>query len=323
MSKSTTKKSSGDIAGAVKEARPIAMRVVKLIECLTGVEDLRASGLSRLDYKRLQAESKIDLKVKRAKANQQVRMIEEQTNISLLLSERELLIERMKLRFIDQQVRRQVNREALADLVESRLPCEAELVDVESIEVVMRKIGEASEEVAEADVREYLARLALGEIKKPRSFHPSTLETLVSLRDDDIKLFVSCCSFVWSDDNNTRQFLMYVLNKVGHLPSATSPSSDQLNDLKDLGLINIYPGSGAVVALDGETITFKYFNNTYKFFDLTTKLPAKSIPLGSVELTLAGRELARITNAERNAEYEAAAVASWKAHGLHIEGVVN
>jgi hypothetical protein len=105
------------------------------------------------------------------------------------------LLKRAFNRFGFQEIRRQENIENIVEIAASSLP---ETVSEDPVDPGwISRFFDECKDVSNEELQQIWGRLLAGEVANPKSCSRKTLATLKDLSNEDAKLFIDFCSFVW------------------------------------------------------------------------------------------------------------------------------
>lgn len=200
-------------------------------------------------------------------------------------------------RFIGNEVRKQVNIENIAQMAAERLKDDARPDSVEPD--FMANVFDKAANVSDEEMQSLWASIVAGESNAPGSLSKRTIEIVNTLDKSDANLFTifcSCCTD-WGDELRA----IFPQDK-NEMLEALGLSFDSLVHLEALGLIRYEPLSGYKVTVKARNPSepashvVKYFETPYL---INFEKPEGGIDVGCAMLTTAGRQLAKISGAER------------------------
>jgi hypothetical protein len=208
------------------------------------------------------------------------------------------------------QVRRQENIESIMEKAVDALPPPEQVSDQPVEQDWVSRFFRECQDISDEQMQLIWARILAGEVAQPRSFSPRTLSIVRDLTKYDAETFAKLCSFTWfipgteyvpiiHDDE-----LEHVVEAELHFPV--------LIHLTSIGLIEFNKG-GYITPTTSTEIAPSYFGRVHEL--KSDGGEERVLALGQVVFTVAGAELARISNAERNDRYEEAALGVWGVTG--------
>jgi uncharacterized repeat protein (TIGR03899 family) len=221
-----------------------------------------------------------------AKAEATKMLIENDANFEVL--------ERTKNRIIHQEVNRQVNIE---EVVEKSIPHLKENVTNEEIDEDWRtKFFQKAQDISNENIQEIWAKILANEVSKPGEISIRTMEVLSNLNKIEATKFQNLCSLVSNND------IIWKLKNQDSLDKYNFTFNDLIL-LRDAGLIytsdNLVSIIKIVPKLKAGIINIG--NNIYLITDIKNK--KQEFRFKQLTLTVAGKELCKILNVEKNKEY--------------------
>ena len=249
------------------------------------------------------------------------------------------VVARTKQSFVSRLFRSQLNKEAIAKKAEQELrktPLAADAgqqIDPDWLDMFSRHAETKSNE----EMQTYFARLLAGEIKKPGSFVPATVEVLSRLTPDMARLFYRVCgisSTLHSSPGDpqlgTSATVMVITSPYGP-PGSNAFASLGLPyvrfcDLQDAGIIQgdlNSTWSPSIAAFSTNTIRCAGHPIRFQFTEGTdTTANAETIKMAACLFTRAGRELRRLIELRPNHEY-LTKLQEWLAKELRPHGLIS
>lgn len=230
-----------------------------------------------------------------------VRNAKAEAKAMLILAEANNEVSQVNARALErltfQEVRRQNNIDSIVKGAVGLLP---ETVSEKSVdEDWIVNFFSLGQDIGNADMQKIWSKLLAGEIAKPGSFKPRTLQAVKALTPDDANMFTILCGF--SFRLNSGSPLLPVFNDAFYkYVRANGFSTDAETHLKNIGLIS----TGHLwYEADKQSgcVNLHYFTESFK-----TKPPKKDGTEGFLQgfpFTEVGRELVDISGAQSNEEY--------------------
>lgn len=197
------------------------------------------------------------------------------------------------------EIRRQNNIDSIVKGAAAALPNTVSSEPVDEDWIV--NFFELSQDVGDEEMKQIWSKLLAGEVAKPGSFKPRTLQTVKSLTPEEARMFTTMCSFsfVTGDDNYffpifSHDFFVFV-RKHG-LSTKTE------THLKNIGLLSHSKVFKTADDEDGDLITVHYFSKAY-YTSPKLKDGYKRVALEKYPFTEIGKELVSISGAEPNENY--------------------
>lgn len=223
--------------------------------------------------------------------------------------EDEKLIERTVNHFGQKLLKEQINREtivakALEDLKQDP-PKEDSPKNIDSDWLDM--FARISEQKSNEDIQLFLAKILAGEIRKPGSFSPQSINLLALLSQEIAQLFQRFCDISFSF-HNAKDLTFVIVEPFGH-PGTNSMtpfgfSYTNLTKLQDAGLIQhdltAYRELHPVIFSSGVSIGGKTFPASAP----GTKLEPQMKRIKAINFTNAGLEIRSVLHLGRNEQYE-------------------
>jgi len=251
--------------------------------------DVVSKGIGTL-YKPRKIRNEADAEAYRsevlAKAEATKMLIENDANLEIL--------ERTKNRIIHQEVSRQINIE---EVVEKSIPhLQENTTDGEIDEDWRTKFFQKAQDISNNDIQEVWAKILANEVSKPGEISIRTMEVLSNLNKLEASRFQNLCSLV-SNNNN----IWKLKNK-----NALDEYNFTFNDLillRDAGLIY---SSDTLVSIIKIIPQFKagfinIGNSMYLIID--KKNNKQEFRFEQLTLTVAGKELCKVLDIEKNETY--------------------
>ena len=220
---------------------------------------------------------------------------------------------RARIRAESEQVRHQVNMEAVALCSLPHLKEDAKPEDVE--EDWISKFFQYARDVSNAEMREVWARILAGEFNKARSFSTRTLSTVSMIDVPEAKFFNTVCSFgVRGNGNSVAPIIWRYDHKLYKDHGITYFA---LSNLEDLGLIRFDSSSPFwwehLPKTTGTVYEGKYLSLTFKDGEMNRLL------LGNVILSTPGSQLATICETKPIEGFVEHVVNLWKQNGVDVQ----
>ena len=222
------------------------------------------------------------------------------------------LLRRATVNLSSRLIREQKNREAVANAAvqELRLNPPKEDAAKEIDDDWLNILSRISEQKSSEEMQLYLAKVLAGEIRKPGSFSPATVQVLATLTPDLARTFQRFCNFTLACPV-TDQFVPGLMSEPYGHPGQNSLEPIgfpfiTLTLLQDAGLIKTEMDSSWTlpaglftlgITIGGQPLRV---TGTHEGHDPTRKAAARVVLLTSV-----GCELRRIVHTTGNAEYTA------------------
>jgi len=219
------------------------------------------------------------------------------------------LIERTVNYFGQKLLREQINREAIVAKAIEELkqdpPKEDSTsnIDADWLEMFAR----ISEQKSNEDIQLFLSKILAGEIRKPGTFSPQSINLLALLSQDIAQLFQKFCDLSFSLKNS--KDLTFVIVEPFGSPGSNSMtpfgfSYPNLTKLQDAGLIQhdltAYRELHPVIFLSGINVGGKSFPAAMP----GTKLEPQMKRIKAINFTNAGLEIRSVLHLGRNEQYE-------------------
>lgn len=144
--------------------------------------------------------------------------------------------------------------------------------------------------IGDEEMQKIWGRILADEVARPGRFSKSTINIVRVLGRPDAVRFTKLCTYVWTHNGSP----IAITQKP--FPDGSSLSFLGIKRLEELGLIRLEP-LGVILRGVGQ-LTLDYFGR--KFFGIGNPV---DIPIGSVLLTTAGRELHRICKGTATPDY--------------------
>lgn len=240
------------------------------------------------------------------------------------------LAERAKAAFLNRQFRSQINRETIAEktalaLQENPPPEDTTShIDPDWLDLFSR----ISETKSNEAIQTYFARLLAGEIRKPGTVSPSTIEVLARITPDTAKKFETLCGVTCSifDISLQSDPLAAVITAPFGPPgnNALAPfglSYPVLLELQESGIVATelnsrwHPPAAAL-----SKVVIRYGERTFRFEPQSLDDADQRLAIQMLLLTRAGRELRHFVTPSHNTEYFKA-LSSWLPDHLGPHGI--
>ncbi|RMH39903.1 MAG: DUF2806 domain-containing protein [Gammaproteobacteria bacterium] len=191
-------------------------------------------------------------------------------------------------RFLEEEAKRQSNIEAIT---QKAIPLLGEQSAPENVQDDwITNFFEKSRIVSDEDMQHLWARILAGEANAPGSFSKRTVNLMSDLEKSDAELFINLCGFGWK----IGYIVPLIYDYRDEIYNRHGIHFDSLSHLESLGLIQFRTSGFKRLGLPKVTQVFYYGQ------PLTLTLPKdedNELDIGTVVLTRAGHELARICGA--------------------------
>ena len=200
------------------------------------------------------------------------------------------------------------HQEAIEDVVHKALPHITDGARPEQVEDdwLIRFFG-IVEDITDDQMRTVWSKILAGEFNSPRNFSRRTLSIAAELDKSDLILSTTICGF--SVVGETGGFAPVILE--AHMPIYENAGLNYLGlkEMAGVGLINYDGRDGFATNIPKKNWTFKYFGELIDI-EFTGEPPYK-MGMGSVMMTVAGKELQRICTPELVPEFPKFLKALW------------
>lgn len=222
--------------------------------------------------------------VRMAEAQAQADKIKVQSDIEI-----EELRHRASLAAIERDALTQRNAEAV---LTKALPHLEETASPEAVDTDwLANFFDKSKIVSDDEMQNLWAKVLAGEANHPGAYSRRTVNLLNDLEKSDAELFRSLCRFSWQIDG----LRPLIFDLEAQLYTEQSISHMSLSHLDSLGLIQF----SSVGELNLTIEQHGKFNVFYGDRPITLELPTgNQLPIGKVQFSQAGQQLARISDAE-------------------------
>jgi len=197
------------------------------------------------------------------------------------------------------EIRRQNNIDAIVEGAAGYLPEEVSPEDVNEDWIV--NFFELSQDIGNADMQQIWSKILAGEVNKPGSFTPRTLQVVKSLTKEEAQAFTTLSSFAFSVGKY--HYALPILSySFYEFIRSNGLSATMETHLKNIGLL-----SHSKVYFDAdeeqpEQVSLRYFSNDY-YTCPTPEEESGTVDLCCFPFTEIGSELASISGAEPNKDY--------------------
>jgi hypothetical protein len=249
-------------------------------------------------------------------SGQQVReigIIEGKISAQLQEMPSELLVtqQRSNQRAALENVMHQHNIEAAVSYAVEELDGEQEVASTPVEQDWVTQWGRFAQDVSSEEMRMLWGKILAGEVKKPGSFSPRTLQFLSLLTQKEALLFQRVCAFGWREANG--EISIVLIPGDNNIPIGFTYSEIQL--LSNIGLIE-WQATGSFVfdkipltlSYNASTIELSLLENTYR----------DAVVAGSVNLTQIGTELASICSPEYESGIMDETIKYWIEHDCQV-----
>ena len=176
--------------------------------------------------------------------------------------------------------------------------------------------------IADTDMQEAWGRILASELNGPGAFSMQTVAIVADMGPQDAAMFANLCRYVcllYDKEANTKQHLAIVFDS-GMQSVYTALSFAKLGILESLGLITQHPYAVSLNA--GRHLDFVFGNKLLSFTASADR--SGEIECGRVSFTRAGKELARIVDAEPDPRFVDFCFSHWsrtaKERGYAVHG---
>ncbi len=208
------------------------------------------------------------------------------------------------------EVRRQENIESILRKAVDELPPPEQISERPVNEDWTSRFFQECQDISDEQMQQIWARILANEVARPGSFSPRTLSVVRDLTKSDANWFATLCEFIWIVPVTG---LVPIIHNYDALHVAEAELGfGVLTHLTSIGLIEFSAGTLYLSPKDVTEIAMSYRGRIHQ---LKTVEPARPLPLGHVIFTAVGAELAPISNAQGNDEYEKAALDAWSTLG--------
>lgn len=271
-----------DLKGLAELSKP----VTKLIESV----EKAVGALWEPHGMRRRARAEVD--VVRIRAEGELQLIED-------------LADRASQRLAKQELRRQVNIEAVIGKAAQELP--GTVSDEPVDQDWMAGFFEQCQDFSDAQMQSLWARILAGEVAKPGSYSPRTLQTVKLFSKADAEVFTRFCTYVVNFGGSLSS--PHEKDLMAYEAAHGTPFTHVLH-LQALGLLETSLGLGLPIPAGGAAIAM--YNDIPYLLRPATEGAAVHISVRV--LTQVGTELAGICGARPDPEYWNKVIAAWREH---------
>ena len=223
------------------------------------------------------------------------------------------ILARAEIRLITQQIRKQSNIESVINNAGQILQDEAFSEEPEDVdEDWTSQFFSLCEDVSDKEMQSLWGKMLAGEVAKPGSFSPKTLQTVKILRKEDAHLFTKYCCLLFVSNG---VYTHFTLDSNDEFANENEMRLSQSIHLRDLGLVS---SESLTYAKETKAVNVNYYGKKYKL-NMPSPFPRLGLPFFFEELSQVGRELAPICGSEPNYKYMEKVVEIFKGQGISIE----
>jgi hypothetical protein len=208
------------------------------------------------------------------------------------------LVNAAQVRFIEREVRRQINIESTIQKAALSFDDEEKVTDEEISQEWIDRYFDSIQDISNEDLQELWAKVLAGEIKKSSSFSLRTLDILKNMTTDEAEIFAKVAKI--SIDMGTACIL---INDLNLLSQYYELSYSDILLLNDIGLLNskdtlvyqfdpIKKASSTGFSIGNLVAIISYGSNT------------PNLSIKSFALTKSGTDLCRLVEKEKDSFYE-------------------
>ncbi len=213
-------------------------------------------------------------------------------------------------RIANRELRRQKNLENVARLAVDSLP---QAVSEEPVgdDWIAQFLGHC-QDVSDPQMQSLWSRILAGEVATPGSFSPRTLQVVKTLRPQDAHQFTSYCQFLWYVHDRSIGFFIVpktdgrmwapeITDNIWRAYEANGVDGIARIHLQSLNLIHVGVGGELSLSPHKGFVWLRYHEKTHF---LRHNDPERQLATEADLLTDIGRELAPISGAKPNVEFE-------------------
>ncbi|MVN79310.1 DUF2806 domain-containing protein [Hymenobacter sp. HMF4947] len=225
------------------------------------------------------------------------------------------LHERALRRMMYENAMQQLNRETVVAHAAAELVNDEQVSDEPVEPDWMTRILRVVQDVSSEEMQVIFGKILAGEIRRPGTFSPRTIDFLATMTKKEAKIFQELCSFIWTK-NEGLSLVLFSLKDEGY--DVPVPSYHDLKHLEDIGLIealfSMFSGS---FFTESESATFSYHGSQV---DVKAHVREKEsepprILVGKASLTMIGEELARVCQPTSSPSMVEYAINHWNKAG--------
>lgn len=217
-----------------------------------------------------------------AKAHRALELSKAETDIEVTA-----LRQRAATRFINEEMKKQVNMEDIAENAAGLLTDNASPENMEDDWIT--NFFDKCRIVSDGQMQNLWSRILAGEANNPGSFSRRTVNLMADLDKQNAGLFSNLCRFNWRLENQTNPLIFDTQHEIYNRLLINFGS---VGHLETLGLIQVDGLGGFNRTRLQKTATFHYYGRS-----MTLTFPTETgneLDIGHVLFTQAGRELSRI-----------------------------
>ena len=222
--------------------------------------------------------------------------------------ERGQLADRALEQLVAREAKKQQNIEQITAEAISELPADAQVERLE--EDWVAHFFKKCDSVSDEDMQTLWGRLLAGEATRPGSYSRRTINLVESLDKSDAELFTTFCQFMWL----VGQLCPMVFDHDNQVFKDAGIRFPEVRRLEEAGLITFNQLAGFARGPFGKQALVLYFGKP-----IVLEFPKNAdnkLSLGSVLLTDAGQQLARISGAKPNERYFEYVIEHWVSEKL-------
>ena len=222
----------------------------------------------------------------------------------------QFLIERSVNHFGSRLLREQINREKTVQLAIEDLKTNPPIGETESEidEDWLEMFSRIAETKSNEDVQLFLSRILSGEIRKPGTFCPKTIQTLSLLDQNTAKIFQMFCDVSFEISQFGDGFTCLICDPFGSAGnndlSSIGLNYTNLTQLQDAGLIQTSLTGWLAIPPQVLLQPTRIGNINYRF-RLTEDTPKEPVKVNIISFTKAGLELRKVIHSSNNPVYNA------------------
>ncbi|WP_448724273.1 DUF2806 domain-containing protein [Pseudomonas farris] len=233
-----------------------------------------------------------------------VRNAKAEAKASLILAKANAQVDAVSLRALERmnyrEIRRQNNIDAIVIGAAEYLPNEVSVQEVDEDWIV--NFFDLGQDIGNVEMQKIWSKLLAGEVARPGSFKPRTLQAVKSLTPEEANLFTRLCSFSFLMDDGSRVLPVFSTGFYEFV-RVNGFTTDNETHLKDIGLLNngfIWYGAQED---DPDKVFLDYFSDSYYIVPESSDKRLDVAYTKVFPFTGVGCELASIAGAQPDKEY--------------------